>query len=78
MAWPRRKAKPHRLRAAQPPGLGRTVDMVDLRTSKVHLLTPDAAAADLKVALCGADVIPASLTEPGRGYCQSCRSQRKR
>ncbi|MGH3899319.1 MAG: hypothetical protein ACRDTA_13975 [Pseudonocardiaceae bacterium] len=51
---------------------------VDVRTNTTHLLTPDAAAAGRLragryVALCGADVLPASLTEPGRcGVCQPC------
>lgn len=42
------------------------VDMVDIRSLVMHLLTPDAAAAGLRgngryIAVCGADVIPASL-----------------
>jgi hypothetical protein len=55
----------HRL---QPP-VRRMVDMVDARTGMVHLLTPDAAAA-----VCGADVVPASLTELEQRYCWPCRS----
>ncbi len=51
---------------------------VDLTTLIEHLLTPDAAAAGRLgggryIALCGADVIPASMVEPGRGFCQPCR-----
>lgn len=51
------------------------IDMVDVRSLLTHLMTPDAAAAGFRgryVALCGADVIPASLTEPGRGRCKPC------
>lgn len=53
------------------------VDMVDIRSLVMHLVTPDAAAAGLRgkgryIALCGADVIPASLTEPGRFRCEPC------
>lgn len=53
------------------------IKWVDVRTSLAHLLTPEAAAAGRGsggryIALCGADVIPASLTEPGRGMCQAC------
>ena len=52
---------------------------VDLRTSITHFLTPDAAAAGRRsagryIALCGEDLIPASMTEPGRGYCEPCRT----
>lgn len=53
------------------------VDMVDVRSLVTHLMTPDAAGAGLRpqgryIALCGEDVIPASLTEPGRGRCEPC------
>jgi hypothetical protein len=53
-----------------------TVDMVDLGTGTSHLLTPD-ATADPTVAtpaLCGLDVLPAALVDPGTGYCWDCRS----
>lgn len=58
----------------------RLIDMVDIRSLVMHLLTPDAAAAGLRgkgryIALCGAEVIPASLTEPGRFRCQPCLSE---
>jgi hypothetical protein len=58
-----------------------TVDMMDLRTGTIHLLTSSAAAAGTHrtgryVALCGADVVRADdLTDPGfPRYCWSCRS----
>lgn len=57
----------------------RTAEVVDARTLQSHLLTPDALAAGLSaagryIALCGEDVVPASLTEPGNGRCSSCVS----
>jgi hypothetical protein len=81
MAWPTRRKAKHRLKEAQPPGLRRTVDMVDLHTNQIHLLAADAAAAGRKAdgryrALCGADVLPAALVEPGKGYCWLCRTPR--
>ena len=61
--------------------LHRTVDIVDLRTGTIPLLTCAAAAAGTNpqgryFALCGADIIRADdLTDPGfRRYCWSCRS----
>lgn len=67
-------------RARGRPRLGlrpRLFAWVDLRTSLTHYLTPDAAAAGRKggghyIAVCGQTVIPAAMTEPGRGMCQSC------
>jgi hypothetical protein len=57
-----------------------TVDIVDLRTGTIHLLTSAAAAGGTNrtgryVALCGANVVRADdLTDPGfRRYCWSCR-----
>ena len=52
---------------------------VDLTTLIEHLLTLNAAAAGRLggghyIALCGAEVIPASMVEPGRGFCQPCRA----
>jgi hypothetical protein len=61
--------------------LHHTVDMMDLRTGTIHLLSSAAAAAGTSrtgryVALCGADISRADdLTDPGcRRYCWSCRS----
>jgi hypothetical protein len=60
--------------------LRHTVDILDLRTGTIHLLTSTAAAgthrAGRYVALCGANIIRADdLTDPGfRHYCWSCRS----
>jgi hypothetical protein len=55
----------------------RAAEVVDARTLRAHLLTPDALAdgrhaAGRYIALCGQDVLPASLVEPGRGRCTSC------
>ena len=55
------------------------VEMVDIRTGQNHLVTPDAAAVGRRapnryLALCGADVLPAALIDPGTGYCWSCRT----
>ena len=57
----------------------RLVEMVDIRTGDNHLLTLDAAAAGRQAAgryraLCGADILPAALVDPGTGYCRPCRS----
>jgi hypothetical protein len=55
------------------------VEMVDIRTGDNHLLTPDAAAAGRREpnryhALCGADIVPAALVDPGTGNCWPCWS----
>lgn len=53
----------------------RTVEMVDVTTLQAHLLSDDAAGhrgGGHYVALCGTDVTPAAMVEPGRGYCRSC------
>ncbi len=55
------------------------IDVVNARTLATHLLTPDALEVGRSpegryVAACGADVIPAAMVEPGRGYCLSCVS----
>jgi hypothetical protein len=57
----------------------RAVELVDARTLTAHLLTDAAIAAgrlakSRYVALCGQDVLPASLVEPGRDRCPSCIS----
>lgn len=59
--------------------LSKMVEMVDIRTGRNRLLTPDAAAAGRQAtghyrALCGADILPAALVDPGTGYCWPCRS----
>jgi len=64
----------------------RAVELVDARTLTAHLLTDAAIAAGQLakgryIALCGQDVLPASLAEPGRSRFPSCiwiPSQRSR
>jgi hypothetical protein len=72
--WERLTCRRPRL-ALRPPA---PLEWVDLRSGITHLLTPEAAAAGRVkrgryVALCGVEVIPAGMTEPGRGDCQPCR-----
>ena len=52
------------------------VDMVDLGTGTSHPVDPDATADPhgRYPALCGLDVLPAALVDPGTGYCWDCRS----
>ena len=57
----------------------RAVEVVDARTRTGHFLTMDALAAGRLpqgryIALCGQDVLPACLTEPGLSRCLSCVS----
>jgi hypothetical protein len=57
-----------------------SIELVDARTKQAHLLTLTAYEAALNphvayIALCGAEVLPACLVEPGRGYCRPCRSR---
>jgi hypothetical protein len=71
----------HRLRnrrvQAQRPSRHRAVEVVDARTLTEHFLTLDALAAGRLpkgryIARCGQEVLPASLTEPGRNRCLHC------
>ena len=55
----------------------RAVEVVDARTLTTHFLTMDALATGRLpkgryITLCGQDVLPASLVEPGRNRCLSC------
>jgi hypothetical protein len=55
------------------------IEMIDARTLQAHRLTDEAIAAGRRgerpyVALCGWDVLPASLTEAERGFCRVCAS----
>jgi hypothetical protein len=57
----------------------RAAELVDALTLRAHLLTLDALAQGQHatrryIALCGQEVIPASLVEPGRSRCQLCVS----
>lgn len=77
----------HRLRGRRPKSTAphqcappkRAVELVDARTLTAHFLTTDALAAGRYaagryIALCGQEVVPACLVEPGRGRCASCVS----
>jgi hypothetical protein len=71
----------HRLRdrRVQRTARHRAIEVVDARTLTAHFLTMDALAAgrlpkSRYIALCGQDVLPASLTEAGRSRCPSCVS----
>lgn len=73
----------HRLKRRQAvctvPRRRRTVEVVDVHTFTIHFLTMDALAAGRHpkgryIALCGQDVLPAGMTEPGHTRCPSCVS----
>jgi hypothetical protein len=54
-----------------------TIEMVDRRTEIAHRVTDEAFAAGRRDggrywAMCGAQVLPASLTAPARGHCPAC------
>jgi hypothetical protein len=66
-------------RSTYPISPQRAVEVVDAHTLTTHLLTLDALAArrlpeGRYTALCGKDVLPACLTEPGSNRCSSCIS----
>lgn len=53
-----------------------TVDMVDRKTLEIHLLAGDETRDPVSgrfTALCGYQVLPASIAEPGRHYCKRCQ-----
>ena len=59
------------------PSSQRAIEVVDARTLTEHLLTMDLLTAGRLphgryTALCGEDVLPACLTEPGTGWCSAC------
>lgn len=68
----------HRLTGHRTITKRRGVEMVDIRSLVTHVLSDAAAVAGRRgggryIALCGAEVIPASLTAaPEGGYCGSC------
>lgn len=69
----------HRRGAVQVPvqrGGARPPGMVDARTRLEHLVTDESAFehrhSGRYLALCGAQVLAASLVDPGRGRCQVC------
>jgi hypothetical protein len=68
----------HRLRGRRVVTKRRGVEIVDVRTLVAHVLSDAAVVVGRRgggryVALCGVEVIPASLTVgPEGGYCGSC------
>jgi hypothetical protein len=71
----RHRIKGRQVQHAAPPQC--PVEVVDARTRTAHSLTDEALAAGRLpqgryIALCGQDVLPAGLTEPGSGRCPSC------
>ncbi|MGH3564923.1 MAG: hypothetical protein ACRDRH_02580 [Pseudonocardia sp.] len=73
----RHRLKSHRIRdgVSKPQTV---VEVVDATTKQAHFLSIDAERRDggggPYSALCGTDVTPAAMVEPGRGYCRSCSS----
>lgn len=56
----------------------RPVGIVDATTRVEHLVSDPVVEyrhAGRYLALCGIEVLAASLTEPGRGQCRPCREQ---
>ncbi|MGH3766163.1 MAG: hypothetical protein ACRDS0_13420 [Pseudonocardiaceae bacterium] len=68
----------HRLNSHRAITKRRGMEMVDITTLVAHVLSDAAVVAGRRgggryFALCGAEVIPASLTAaPEGGYCRSC------
>jgi hypothetical protein len=58
------------------------MEMVEIRNGHKHLLTLDAAAAGQQATgqyrtLCGVDILPAALVDPGTDYCWTCTRTNK-
>ncbi|MGH3799847.1 MAG: hypothetical protein ACRDTD_06900 [Pseudonocardiaceae bacterium] len=68
-----------RATSTEPPERLYAIEMVDARTGAAHLVTDQAVTAGRRsggryAAVCGQQVLGASLTEPPRGTCHSCIS----
>ena len=55
----------------------RLVALTDVRTNLAHRVTDEAMVAGRRAggryrAVCGVDVLPASLSAPERGFCDDC------
>lgn len=54
----------------------RPLGITDAHTRVEHLVSDESVAAHRHtghyLALCGMTVLPASLTDPGRGWCREC------
>ncbi len=74
MAGKHRRDAAHRPAPARAP---RHIGIVDSRSHVLHLMTHEVAAeyrhAGQCLAVCGAQVLAASLTTPERRRCQMCR-----
>lgn len=73
---PKHRSARGRATATAPPRLY-AIEMVDARTGAAHLVTDEAVAegrrhGGLYAAVCGRQVLGASLTDPGTGRCRSC------
>lgn len=73
----RTSPKATKVAGVRAPILSRVVAMTDTRTMVAHLVADDAAAAGRHtgryVGVCGAVVLPGSLTEDASRYCRSCQ-----
>lgn len=66
--------------AAVAPVALRLVALTDVRTGAAHLVTDEAMVAGRRaggryIAVCGVDVLPASLTAPERRSCHHCAAR---
>jgi len=73
----RHRHRAHAAHAAVPAQRGiRPVRVTDARTRVEHLVPDESLAARRHagrfLAVCGAEVLAASLTDPGRGRCRQC------
>lgn len=70
----RRHAHAVHVEVAQQRQQVRPVGIVDARTRVEHLVPDDVLAAPRPsyLAKCGAEVLAASMTDPGRGRCWEC------
>ena len=70
--WRRRSSA----QAVIPAPRGAGIEVVDGQTRMVHQVSPEALCAGRQhgeyEALCGARLWAASLTDPGRGWCEEC------
>ncbi|HZA15759.1 MAG TPA: hypothetical protein VE645_02490 [Pseudonocardiaceae bacterium] len=79
MAGKRRKVNPRTARTSGATAPPRLIAMVDATTGTAHRVTDESIAAGRRaggiyVAVCGAQVLAASLTMPERDQCQPCQA----
>lgn len=70
----RRQSRTAQIRIPAQQSRVRPVGIVDARTRVEHLVPDDVLAAPRLsyLAKCGAEVLAASMTDPGRGRCREC------